>query len=50
MPLTPKGRRILSSMEQHYSSIKKAKQVFYASANKGTITGVHGKKKSGRGR
>jgi hypothetical protein len=45
MPLTKKGSRILASMEKEYGE-KKGKEVFYASANKGRITGVHkGKKK-----
>jgi hypothetical protein len=35
-------------MEEEYGP-KKAKKVFYASANKGTIKGVHGKS-SGRKR
>jgi len=41
MPLTPKGRKIMGAMKKKYGS-KKAKQVFYASVNKGTISGVHG--------
>jgi hypothetical protein len=41
MPLTPKGEKILENMKQEYGE-KKGEQVFYASANKGTITGVHG--------
>lgn len=40
MPLTDKGREILGKMEQEYGA-KKGEWVFYASANKGTITGVH---------
>lgn len=44
MPLTPKGRKIESAMEHEYGA-KKGEQVFYASKNKGTITGVEGKKK-----
>lgn len=43
MPLTPKGKKILSSMKKEYGS-KKGKQVFYASQNKGTITGTHEQK------
>lgn len=39
MPLTKKGQKIMSAMTAQYGS-KKGKQVFYASANKGTITGV----------
>lgn len=46
MPLNKKGKEILSNMEHEYGSVKKGKQVFYASANKGTITGVEGKKKN----
>lgn len=50
MPMTPKGRKILAAMKDEYGS-KKGRQVFYASANKGTITGVHkGKKKRKRKR
>jgi len=33
----------MSSMMSEYGA-KKGKSVFYASANKGTIKGVHGKK------
>lgn len=40
MPLTPKGEEIKSNMEKKYGP-KKGEQVFYASANKGTIKGVH---------
>jgi hypothetical protein len=41
MPLTKKGKSIMRSMVEKYGG-KKGKQVFYASANKGTIKGVHG--------
>lgn len=34
----------MKAMEEQYGK-KKGKQVFYASANKGTIKGVEGKKK-----
>lgn len=44
MPLTPKGKKIEHAMEHEYGE-KKGKQVFYASKNKGTISGVEGKKK-----
>ncbi len=45
MPLTKKGGKIYSAMVEEYGP-KKGRQVFYASANKGTIKGVHkGKKK-----
>lgn len=40
MPLTDKGREILAAMEKQYGA-EKGREVFYASANKGTITGVH---------
>ena len=40
MPLTRKGKKILSKMEGEYGG-EKGKQVFYASQNKGTITGTH---------
>ena len=40
MPLTPKGQSILRSMVKLYGA-KKEKSVFYASATKGTIQGVH---------
>ena len=44
MPLTKKGIEILSSMKKQYGA-KKGEEVFYASAKKGTIVGVHGKSK-----
>jgi len=46
MPLTAKGHKIMANMEREYGS-EKAKRVFYASANKGTITGVHGRAMGG---
>src|SRR5262252_11179185 len=39
MPLTAKGNKILANMRKEYGS-KKGTSVFYASRNKGTITGV----------
>lgn len=39
MPLTEKGREILANMEKQYGETK-GKSVFYASKNKGTISGV----------
>lgn len=39
MPLTKKGDEILAKMEERYGT-EKGKEVFYASRNKGTITGV----------
>jgi hypothetical protein len=44
MPLTKKGTKILGAMKKEYGA-KKGKQVFYASANKGKIKGVHGGKR-----
>ncbi len=40
MPLTEKGHKILKAMQEEYGE-EKGKQVFYASANAGKITGVH---------
>jgi hypothetical protein len=42
MPLTDKGKKIMSSMKDQYGA-KKGKEVFYASQNKGTIKGTHKK-------
>lgn len=39
MPLNKKGIKIRKSMRKQYGK-KKGDQVFYASENKGTITGV----------
>ena len=39
MPLNAKGRKILRNMQQEYGT-EKGKAVFYASLNKGIITGV----------
>jgi hypothetical protein len=44
MPLNPKGKKIMRSMEKTYGSDKKAKNVFYASKNTGKIKGVEKKK------
>lgn len=41
MPLTKKGKKIMRSMRLTYKDPKKAKEVFYASANSGKIKGVH---------
>lgn len=49
MPLTPKGKKIMKAMKKTYGA-KKAKEVFYASANEGKITGVHGKSKRQKGK
>jgi hypothetical protein len=50
MPLSDKGRRILSSMRKTYGSEEKAKRVFYASANAGRIRGVEKGRGKRRGR
>lgn len=44
VPLTKKGSKILGAMKKQYGS-DKGESVFYASANKGTIKGVHKGKK-----
>jgi len=44
MPLTKKGTKIKSAMTKEYGA-KKGERVFYASANKGKIKGVHKKGK-----
>ncbi len=40
MPLTKKGRKIKAAMRKSYGE-EKGERVFYASANKGKIKGVH---------
>lgn len=48
MPMTSKGKKIMQAMKEEYGK-KKGESVFFASANKGTIKGVHkGKKKKAR--
>jgi hypothetical protein len=44
MPLTKKGETIMSSMVKEYGA-KRAKRIFYASANKGRIKGVEGRRR-----
>ena len=44
MPLTKKGSKILRAMKKEYGS-EKGKRVFYASMNKGKITGAHKSRK-----
>jgi hypothetical protein len=39
MPMTDKGKKIKSAMKEKYGK-KRGEQVFYASAQKGTIKGV----------
>ena len=48
MPLTDKGEKILGSMKNQYGP-EKGESVFYASANKGTITGVEKRKHAYKG-
>lgn len=45
MPLNAKGRTIMAAMRKKYG--KRAKEVFYASRNKGTISGVDRRKRHG---
>jgi hypothetical protein len=50
MPLTKKGKKIIKAMKKEYGP-EEGKKVFYASANKGTIKGVHlEKRKTIKGR
>ena len=46
MPKTKKGRKIYTSMKKAYKTKKKTDAVFHAAANKGTIKGVHKKRRS----
>jgi hypothetical protein len=51
MPLTGKGEKIMKAMKGQYGS-KKGESVFYASKNKGTISGVEARealRRAGRG-
>lgn len=45
MPITKKGRTILSAMKGTYKDPKKAESVFYASIKKGKIKGAEKGKK-----
>jgi len=45
MPLTKKGKKILSSMKKTYKTTKKAKSVMYAMKNAGKMKGIDKKKK-----
>lgn len=49
MPKTEKGRKIYANMVKEYGE-KKGKQVFYASAKAGKISGVEPPKHHGRAR
>lgn len=44
MPLTSKGKKILKEMKKEYGP-DKGERVFYASANKGRLKGVEGKRR-----
>lgn len=48
MPLTASGEKVLKNMEKEYGSAKKAKEVFYASINKGKpgFSKMHKKRKA----
>jgi|GEM_PF-946563 len=47
MPLTKKGRKIKRAMRKHYGS-EEGEEIFYASQNKGTITGTHRPRRIGK--
>lgn len=47
MPLTDKGKKIMASMLETYGTTDRAKEVFHASKNKGTISGVEKGKPKG---
>jgi len=42
VPLTDKGKKIKKAMKKQYK--KKGEKIFYASANKGTITNIDKKR------
>ena len=44
MPFTPKGKKVMAAMDKEYGP-EKGEKVFYASRNKGTISGVEEKDK-----
>jgi len=48
VPLTDKGQKILGNMKKQYGK-DKGESVFYASANKGTITGIEKRKHAYKG-
>ena len=47
MPITEKGRKILTAMKKKYGD-KKGKEIYYASIVKGTIKGAEGKGGTGK--
>jgi len=44
MPLTKKGKKIMSAMQEEYGK-ERGQRVFYAAANKGTIKGIDSRRK-----
>jgi hypothetical protein len=48
VPLSSKGEKIKKAMTEQYGK-DKGEQVFYASANKGTITGIEKRKHANKG-
>ena len=44
VPLNAKGAKVMNAMKKQYGD-KRGESVFYASANKGTIKGVEGKRR-----
>ena len=46
MPMTKKGKKIMRSMKEQYGP-DRGEEVFYASANKGTIKGVEKMREGG---
>jgi len=48
VPLTGKGEKIKKAMTEQYGK-EKGESVFYASANKGTITGIEKRKHAYKG-
>jgi hypothetical protein len=47
MPLTKKGKKIISAFKKRYGK-KLGTKYFYMSANSGRITKIHGRKKKRR--
>ncbi|MGI9490478.1 MAG: hypothetical protein ACR2RF_32215 [Geminicoccaceae bacterium] len=45
MPLTPKGKKIKRNMQKEYGK-DQGNRVFYASQNKGNISGTHKPKRA----
>lgn len=46
MPMTKKGKKIMGAMKEQYGP-ERGEEVFYASANKGTIKGVEKMREGG---